>query len=118
MDPGDPKLVKGGSDIVGERRHRIVAGHRVAAAVPAHVEAQHPEPGLQQRRHLFGPHAAVGSQGVGDADDRPILGTDQIVVEAASCERQQHGTFSVSEGGEAIGPGYHGSIMGSPVMIG
>ena len=60
-------------DIVGERGHRVVAGNRVAAAMPAHVEPQHPEPALQQRRDLLGPAAAVGGERMGDADGRRIL---------------------------------------------
>src|SRR5206468_12177722 len=85
-------------DIAGQRRHRIVAGHRVAAAMPAHVEAQHAETSLQQRRDLLGPAAAVGSQRMGDADDRAVFGPGEVVIEAASLKRQQHGMSSLSDG--------------------
>src|ERR1700757_4141483 len=115
MDPGDPENVERRRDVAGERRHRVVAGHRVAPAMPAHVEAQDPEPGLQQRRHLLGPHAAVGSQRMGDADNRSVLRADEIVVETASGERQQHGDPpDPTEGDRA----YYGTTTGSPVMIG
>ena len=97
MHPREAERLDHARDVAGELAHRIVAGYRVAAAMPAHVEPQHAEPGLQQRRHLLGPAAAIGSQGMGNADDRAIFGAGEIVVEAASCERQQHGKSSVSK---------------------
>ena len=82
--------------VIGQRRHRVVAGHRIAAAMPAHVDPQHAEAALQQGGHLFGPAAAVGGQRMGDANGRRILGripwADKIVGDAASPQRQQHGS--------------------------
>ena len=95
VDPSEAERVEHRRDIAGEVLHRIVAGNRVAAAMPAHIEPQHAKPGLQQRRHLFSPAAAVRSQRMGDADHRPVLGTGEIVVKTASGERQQHGKPSV-----------------------
>ena len=69
----DRERVEHRGDVAGQRLHRVVAGNRIAAAVAAHVEAQHAEPGLQQRRHLLGPTAAVGSQRVRNADDGAVL---------------------------------------------
>ena len=69
----DRQRIEHGRDIAGKLLHRVVAGNRVAAAVAAHVEAQHAKPGLQQRRHLLGPTAAVGGQRVRDAHDRAVL---------------------------------------------
>jgi len=54
MRARDRERVERPSDIAGELPHRIVAGHWVAAAMPAHIEAQNPKPCLQQRRHLLG----------------------------------------------------------------
>ena len=96
MHPREAERVEHGRDVAGELAHRIVARNRVAAAMPAHVEPQHAEPGLQQGRHLLGPAAAVGGERMGDADDRAVLGTGEVVVKAASCERQQHGMSFVT----------------------
>src|SRR4051794_41749889 len=69
----------------------MVAENGIAAAMAAHVDAQHPEPALQQRRHLLGPAAAVRGQRMGDADGRRIVGPDQVIGDMASLQRQQHG---------------------------
>jgi len=56
----DYERVEHAGDIAGECLHCVVAGYRVAAAVAAHIEPQHAKTGLQQRRHLLGPAAAIG----------------------------------------------------------
>ena len=70
--------------------HRIVAGDGIAAAMAAHVDAQHAEAGAEQRRHLLGPHAAIGGERMGDAEDGPGLGADKVVVDPASVQGKQH----------------------------
>ena len=90
----DRQPVEHRSDVAGEVLHRVVAGDRVAAAMPAHVEPQHAEPALQQRRDLLGPAAAVGGERMGDAHGRGGVGADQIVGDRASVQRQQHGELT------------------------
>ncbi len=82
-------------DVVRQLVHRIVAGDRVAAAMAAHVDAQHAIAGAEQRRHLLRPHAAVGGERMGDAEDGSGLGSDEVVVDPASIEGQQHRFSSV-----------------------
>ena len=102
-----------GRDIARQCLHRVVAGNRIAAAVAAHIEAQHAKPGLQQRWHLLGPAAAVRGQRVRDADDRPVLRPGEIVIEAAVWERQKHGNSSSSDGSKHP----QGITTGAPAMI-
>ena len=57
----DLQRVEQAEDIVGELFETVGAGRRVAAAVPARVEAQHGEAGFQ-RRHLRLPHGAIAAE--------------------------------------------------------
>ena len=78
--------------------------------MPAHVDPQHAEAALQQRRHLLGPAAAVRGQRMGDADGRRVLRADQIVGDAASRQRQQHGAFSLNGARRTALAGAYGSL--------
>jgi len=65
----DDERVEHGRNVVGEIALCVVAGDRTAAAVAnACLYASTRQAGLQQRRQLFGPHAAVGREGVRHAD--------------------------------------------------
>ena len=76
--------------VVGELRHGVGAGDGVAAAVAAHVEAQHAVAGGQQRRHLLGPHAAVGGERMREAHHLAVLGAFERVVEPAAGVVDEH----------------------------
>jgi hypothetical protein len=102
MDARDRQRVEHVRDIAGEVVHRVVlARRRIAAAMTAHVDTQDAEAGLQQCRHLLGPTAAVRGERMGDADSRRALGPDQVVMDVASLQWQQHGPSSVSGLGAA-----------------
>ena len=71
----------------------LSADDRVAAAMAAHVDAQHSEPGSEQRGNLLAPHAAVRRKRVGKADHLSALGPHQVVIQTSSCQWQQHRRF-------------------------
>jgi hemin uptake protein HemP len=76
---------------VGRQRvHRVVAVHRRAAAMAAHVEAQHAIAGAEQRHELLGPHAAIGIQRMGEAYRRRGLRAGEVEVDSLAVEREQH----------------------------
>src|ERR1700690_4105077 len=58
--------------------------------MPAHVDPQYPEPGLQQCRHLLGPAAAVGGQRMGDAYGRRRVRADEVIGDRAPVQWQKH----------------------------
>jgi hypothetical protein len=70
--------------------HGVVAGDRIAAAMAAHVDAEHAIAGAEQRRHLLRPHAAVGRERMSDAEDGTGLGSIEVVIDPAAIEGQQH----------------------------
>jgi len=82
---GDRQRIEYSGDIAGQRFHRIVAGDRIAPAMAAHIEPEHTKAGLQQRRNLFGPTAAIRRQRMRDANHRAILGSGEVVMQTASC---------------------------------
>jgi hypothetical protein len=94
MHPVDCKRVDDSRDVGRQFVERHVPGRRIAAAVTAHVDAQHSPLARQQCRDLLGPHAAVGRERMREADGRRALRAHEIVMNAASGEPQQHVTLS------------------------
>ena len=86
----DAQEIQRRSHVVGELRHGVVASDGIAAAMAAHVEAQHAVAGCKQPRHLLGPHAAVGRQRVREAHDLAVLGSLERVVEPPSVVIDEH----------------------------
>ena len=93
VDFGEAQSVEHGGDVGGEQVHRVRPADRIAAAVPAHIDAQHAKTAGEQRGHLFGPHAAVGGERVCHANDRRGLRTNQVVSDMAAVQWQQHEVF-------------------------
>ena len=76
--------------IVGQIPHRVGAGQSIAAAMTAQVDAQHTVARRQKRRHLLGPHAAVGSQRVRERHDRRVRCADEIEIQPMAAADDVH----------------------------